>query len=80
MGSVRAGDFGSFIIDLINENKFISENLKNTIFYMDNARIHNAKILQPLFSKLNIFYSAPYSPFLNPIEEFFGNLKHIIRK
>jgi transposase len=46
---------------------------------MDNAAIHKAKILKPLFSKLNIFYSAPYSPFLNPIEEFFSLLKRKVR-
>ena len=28
--------------------------------------------LKPLFSKINVFSSAPYSPILNPIEEFFG--------
>ena len=29
---------------------------------------------------INIFYNAPYSPFMNPIEEFFGYLKNKIRK
>ena len=47
---------------------------------MDNARIYHAKLIMPLIEKLNFFYSAPYSPFLNPIEEFFGLLKHFIRK
>ena len=46
---------------------------------MDNAKIHHAKLLYNLFSKLNIFFSAPYSPFLNPIEEVFGLLKHYLR-
>ncbi len=47
---------------------------------MDNANIHHAKILKSVFSKLNIFYSAPYSPFLNPIEGFFAILKGRISK
>ena len=46
---------------------------------MDNAQPHYNKLLKPLFSKINLFYSAPYSPILNPIEEFFGYLKNKIR-
>jgi transposase len=46
---------------------------------MDNARIHHAKILKPIFCKLNIFYSPAYSPFLNPIEEYFAILKSRMR-
>ena len=45
---------------------------------MDNAKIHKCNIIKPLFSHLNIFYNAPYSPFLNPIEEFFSLLKNKI--
>jgi len=47
---------------------------------MDNAKIHWAKILQPLRLFLHFFYGPPYSPFLNPIEEFFGLMKHLIRE
>ena len=47
---------------------------------MDNANIHKAKILKSLYQHINIFYNAPYSPFMNPIEEFFGYLKNKIRK
>ena len=47
---------------------------------MDNAPIHKAICLKPLFEKINIFYGPPYSPFLNPIEEIFGVLKKKIRK
>jgi transposase len=46
---------------------------------MDNAPIHRAKILKTMFSYLNIMYGAAYSPFLNPIEEFFANIKNKIR-
>ncbi len=44
-GSVKSGDFGQFMIHLIVNNPYISINLSNFIFYMDNARIHHAKIL-----------------------------------
>lgn len=46
---------------------------------MDNAKIHHANILKSLFCKLNIFYGPAYSPFLNPIEEFFAFFKSHIR-
>ncbi len=67
-------------MNLINNNIIIKNNLKNIIFYMDNAKIHHAIILRDLASTVNFFFGAPYSPMLNPIEEFFGLLKHYIRK
>ena len=39
----------------------------------------NAKIIKIFLSKINVFYAPPYSPFLNPIEEFFSVLKSRIR-
>lgn len=53
--------------------------LARWIFYMDNAPIHRAKILRKLFSYLNIMFGPGYSPFLNPIEEFFACIKNKIR-
>ena len=47
---------------------------------MDNARSHHALGLRPFLDNLNVIYSAPYSPFLNPIEEMFGLWKHHYRK
>ena len=47
---------------------------------MDNASIHKAKCLKQFFSKINIFFNSPYSPFCNPIEEFFAGMKYFIRK
>jgi len=46
---------------------------------MDNAKIHHAKSIENLRNKINFFFNAPYSPMLNPIEEFFGLTKHNIR-
>ena len=79
-GSVKAKDFGSFLITLIQNTPEISNNLAKTVFVFDNARIHHAKLLKPLLSKLTILYNALYSPFLNPIEEVFGIWKHYYRK
>ena len=42
---------------------------------MDNAQIHKAKILKPLFECINVVYNSAYSPFLNLIEYVFGIVK-----
>ena len=47
---------------------------------MDNATIHKSKKLKTLLDSLPIFYLAPYSPFMNAIEEAFGLTKFHYRK
>ena len=47
---------------------------------MDNAAIYKSKKLKTLKNSLQVQFLAPYSPFLNPIEEFFGEIKHYFRK
>ena len=47
---------------------------------MDNATIHHAKYVKNLLDILPIFYLAPYSPFMNAIEEVFGITKFHYRK
>ena len=46
---------------------------------LDNASIHKANKIKNLLTYLNIFYLAPYSPFMNSIEEFFGLSKYYFR-
>ena len=46
----------------------------------DNAKIHHAKKLKTLRSYLKVFFLAPYSPFLNPIEEVFALVKFNYKK
>ena len=50
---------------------------KNIILYLDNARIHlHSRVLETArLMKVNVLFSAPYSPFLNPIETLFSYLK-----
>jgi hypothetical protein len=69
---ITAKNFGGFLIELINSYPNIKNNLNKLIFFMDNASIHKANCLKNLFSCLQVLYNAPYSPFLNPIEEIFG--------
>lgn len=43
---------------------------------MDNAAIHKAEILKKLLlDKINIIYTAAYSPELNPIELIWSEIK-----
>ncbi len=79
-GGVTADDFGAFIALMLQKNPEILESRSQYIFFMDNAPIHRAKSLKPFFENFRILFNAPYSPFLNPIEEFFGNWKHNFRK
>ena len=79
-GSITAEDFGAFIALLLNNNQNILSNPSRYVFFMDNAPIHKAKILKPFLSNFCVLFNAPYSPFLNPIEEFFGTWKFNFRK
>jgi transposase len=49
---------------------------------MDNARPHKSLLLQKLIkeSSNTLLYTVSYHPETNPIEEFFSQLKHYIRK
>jgi len=79
-GSPKAQGIGAFMISLLENNPQILENPSQYVFFMDNASIHTAYILKPFFENLRVLFNAPYSPFLNPIEEFFGNWKFYFRK
>ena len=79
-GSLKAQDFASFLGELIRNNHEIQKNLSKTVFYFDNCSIHKAKLQHRLFEVINILYAPPYSPFINPIEYFFGLWKHYIRQ
>ena len=54
--------------------------MNDAVFFFDNAKIHKAKILQKLLNCIPHMYNAPYSPCLNPIEEYFALLKYYYRK
>jgi transposase len=50
---------------------------KVIVLYLDNAVIHrhSAVLETALKFKANVLFNAEYSPWLNPIERFFGLLK-----
>ena len=49
---------------------------------MDNASFHHSERIEQLCSEagVKLVYLPPYSPDLNPIEEFFAELKAFIRR
>lgn len=79
-GSSRANEFGAFLSNLIRRVPDIKENLSQYVFFMDNSKTHSTRLLQPLYRNLQVLFNAPYSPFLNPIEELFGHWKRNFRR
>ena len=79
-GGVKGPEFISFMFELSSsESRKVSK--KNTIFLMDNAKIHKSKDFMQKFAKYyNVLYNAPYTPQLNPIEFSFSKLKHLVKK
>ena len=52
------------------------------VVVMDNLGAHRPKSIRELIEErgCDLIYLPPYSPDLNPIEEAFSKLKHILRK
>ena len=53
-----------------------------SVVVMDNASFHHSGRIKSLFAERGVVlvYLPAYSPHLNPIEEFFGELKEYIRR
>ena len=55
---------------------------KTIVLLMDNAKFHHhSKVLETCrMLKVNVLFNAEYSPWLNPIENFFGHVKKQVLK
>jgi putative transposase len=55
---------------------------KGDIVVMDNLGSHKAKAIRDIIRSVGarLIFLPPYSPDLNPIEQFFAKLKHHLRK
>ena len=55
---------------------------KDIVLLMDNAVIHrHSTVLETARKfKVNVLFSAEYSPWLNPIEQLFGHIKKDIKR
>jgi transposase len=53
-----------------------------SVLVIDNASFHHSKRISRMYAdaRVKLVYLPPYSPDLNPIEEFFAKLKGFIRR
>ncbi|KII64747.1 hypothetical protein RF11_06638 [Thelohanellus kitauei] len=53
-----------------------------TVVIMDNTRFHHSEVVSRAFddSKFSVLLLPPYSPQLNPIERFFGDIRNKCRR
>ncbi|KAG1036225.1 hypothetical protein G6F43_013086 [Rhizopus delemar] len=73
-------EFMAFLIHVMDV--LDKHNLKGCNLVMDNAPIHKPEKIMEEVSKrgYRIIYLPPYSPFLNPIEEFWAKVKTLVRR
>ena len=80
-GSTNGEGFEFWVANILLPrcNRFPAERL---IVVIDNASFHYLERMQALFDAFGVklVYLPTYSPDLNPIEEFFGELKAFIRR
>lgn len=71
--------FREFILEILQ--KFYAEQITNTLLVCDNVAFHRNPEIQSLIraNGHETLFLAPYSPFLNPIEELFSQWKHHVR-
>ena len=64
---------------MFSQNPYL--NPKTIMPCLDNARIHKTiKYFEKFSQYFNFLFNVPYSCQMNPIEYFFGNMKHTVRK
>jgi hypothetical protein len=79
-GATDADVFEDFIEQLLQHCNRWPE--PKSVLVMDNASFHRTEKIQRmcLDSGVKLIYLPPYSPDLNPIEEFFSELKQFIHR
>jgi transposase len=77
LGSVNGIIFEAFII-----RKLIPQLWEGAVLTMDNCRIHFSQEIEIALQKkgVRLIYLPPYSPELAPIENFWSQVKSILRK
>jgi len=76
-GTLNRETFKTFLSQVL-----LPELKKDDVVIMDNASVHHHEsIVQIIESKgARILYLPPYSPHLNPIENAWSKMKHLLRK
>jgi transposase len=61
--------------------KYIFNKYKNNLIVLDNAGSHNNEYVKKAIikSKNKYLYLVPYTPKLNPIENYFNQIKHYLK-
>jgi hypothetical protein len=79
-GSTDGSVFEDFIEELLQHCGKWPE--PKSVLVMDNASFHHSDRIEKMCSDagVKVMYLPPYSPDLNPIEEFFAELKAFIRR
>ena len=79
-GSTDSTVFEDYIEQLLHHCGRYPE--RNSVLVMDNASFHRTKRIEQLCADagIRLMYLPPYSPDLNPIEEFFAELKAFIKR
>jgi transposase len=79
-GSTDASFFEDFIEELLHYCKPFPD--EKSVIVMDNASFHHSEKIEQMCSEagVKLVYLPPYSPDLNPIEEFFAELKAFIHR
>ena len=76
------GTMDSELFEYWMENMLLQDIEKESVIIMDNARFHRKKELEKLATnaKCSVLFLPPYSPDLNPIEQFWSWLKRKLRE
>lgn len=79
-GPTNASFFEDFITELLQHCQLHPG--PKSVLIMDNASFHRSERIQQMCSEhgVKLMYLPPYSPDLNPIEEFFAELKAFIKR
>ena len=78
-GGITSSDFYAFLCELLKHNREIYDHLDDYVFVLDNSGPHRHADYSQFREFLQMVYLPPYSPFLNPIEQVFGEWKRSFR-
>jgi transposase len=81
-GNVSGVLFENFIYQVLAHLRGSPDTCEREIvIFMDNARIHKHPLVLETAARFNahILFNSEYSPWLNPVEQWFGKVKRHLR-